>query len=99
MGYSTAFDRAKKQDLKASLNLEVGGSKGTNAEDTYIKMLSSIVRVTESEAKGIVAFYPTLNALYSSWDELVEAGKETEAELMLVGCAVRVISTLDEEEM
>ncbi|KAG0152047.1 hypothetical protein CROQUDRAFT_650674 [Cronartium quercuum f. sp. fusiforme G11] len=79
--------KSKKQDLKADLNLEVGGTKGKDAEDTYIKMLSSLVRVTENEAKGIVKSYPTLNKLYSAWDRLVNDGEQASAEQMLARCA------------
>ncbi|KAA1097416.1 hypothetical protein PGT21_006037 [Puccinia graminis f. sp. tritici] len=79
--------KSRKQELKSALRLEVSGTKGTNYEDTYIKMLSSLTRVTENEAKGIVARFPTLKSLYQSWERGIEKNGLVWAEDMLVGCS------------
>lgn len=48
-------------------------------------MLASLPKVTESVAKGIVAEYPTLRALYESWDR---CPSERDKKEMLVGIGV-----------
>ncbi|KAH9816705.1 hypothetical protein DFH28DRAFT_1081561 [Melampsora americana] len=78
--------KAKKQKLKADLNLEIEGNKGKDLEDTYLKMLTCLSRVTENEAKGILENFPTLNRLYSSWDSFMAKGDLSGAEGMLIGC-------------
>ncbi|OAV97086.1 hypothetical protein PTTG_09456 [Puccinia triticina 1-1 BBBD Race 1] len=79
--------KSRKQELKSALRLEVSGTKGTNYEDTYIKMLSSLTRVTENEAKGIVAKFPTLRCLYQAWEQGIQKHGVQWAEDMLVGCS------------
>lgn len=79
--------KSRKQELKSALRLEISGSKGTNHEDTYIKMLSSLTRVTENEAKGIVSKFPTLKILYNSWERGIEQHGLQWAEEMLIGCS------------
>ncbi|KAI9628647.1 hypothetical protein H4Q26_017998 [Puccinia striiformis f. sp. tritici PST-130] len=79
--------KSRKQELKSALRLEVSGTKGTNNEDTYIKMLSSLTRVTENEAKGIVSKFPTIKSLYQSWERGIEKNGLAWAEDMLIGCS------------
>jgi len=79
--------KSRKQELKSALRLEGSGPKGTNNEDTYIKMLSTLTRVTENEARGIVGKFPTLKSLYQSWERGLERHGLAWAEDMLVGCA------------
>ncbi|PLW17046.1 hypothetical protein PCANC_11864 [Puccinia coronata f. sp. avenae] len=79
--------KSRKQELKSALRLEMGGNKGANHEDTYIKMLSSMTRVTENEAKGIVAKFPTLKSLYRAWEQGIQRHGLPWAEDMLVGCS------------
>ncbi|BGP23283.1 hypothetical protein JCM10295v2_002177 [Rhodotorula toruloides] len=55
---------------------------GKDLQDTYIRMLASLPKVTGSVAKGIVAEYPTLRALYESWDR---CPSEKDKKEMLVG--------------
>ncbi|GAA6043905.1 hypothetical protein JCM8097_004099, partial [Rhodosporidiobolus ruineniae] len=55
---------------------------GKDLQDTYIKLLASLPRVTEPVAKGIVGEYPTLRGLYEAWER--EAGEKERRE-MLVG--------------
>ncbi|POW00416.1 hypothetical protein PSTT_13156, partial [Puccinia striiformis] len=71
----------------SALRLEVSGTKGTNNEDTYIKMLSSLTRVTENEGKGIVSKFPTIKSLYQSWERGIEKNGLAWAEDMLIGCS------------
>lgn len=59
---------------------------GKDLQDTYIKLLASLPKVTEPVAKGIVAEYPTLRELYEAW-EACEG--ERERREMLVGIGVR----------
>ncbi|KAI9609974.1 hypothetical protein H4Q26_006966 [Puccinia striiformis f. sp. tritici PST-130] len=79
--------KSRKQELKSALRLEVSGTKGTNNEDTYIKMLSSLTRVTENEGKGIVSKFPTIKSLYQSWERGIEKNGLAWAEDMLIGCS------------
>ncbi|CDR38351.1 hypothetical protein NBRC10512_004035 [Rhodotorula toruloides] len=83
------FDIGQKpyQRLKHSHISILGTSEdkvvsGKDLQDTYIRMLASLPKVTESVAKGIVAEYPTLRALYESWDR---CPSERDKKEMLVG--------------
>lgn len=64
---------------------------GKDLQDTYIKMLASLPRVTEAMAKGIVAEYPTLRKLYESYERCRD---EREMKEMLVGIGVSPPSVL-----
>ncbi|GAA5979522.1 hypothetical protein JCM11641_005421 [Rhodosporidiobolus odoratus] len=55
---------------------------GKDLQDTYLKMLASLPRVTDGIAKGIAGEYPTLRELYEAWDRCV--GDKAKRE-MLVG--------------
>ena len=59
---------------------------GKDLQDTYIKMLASLPRVTEAIAKGIVAEYPTVRNLYEAYERCRD---ERERKEMLVGIGVR----------
>lgn len=59
---------------------------GKDLQDTYIKMLASLPRVTEAIAKGIVAEYPTVRSLYEAYERCRD---ERERKEMLVGIGVR----------
>lgn len=59
---------------------------GKDLQDTYIKMLASLPRVTEAIAKGIVAEYPTVRSLYERYERCRD---ERERKEMLVGIGVR----------
>ncbi|GAA5921604.1 hypothetical protein JCM3775_003126 [Rhodotorula graminis] len=68
------FDVGQKpyQRLKHSHVALLGTSEdkvqsGKDLQDTYIKLLASVPKVTEPVAKGIVAEYPTLRELYDAW--------------------------------
>ncbi|GAA5858470.1 hypothetical protein JCM8547_007321 [Rhodosporidiobolus lusitaniae] len=83
------FDVGQKpyQRLKHSHVALLGSSEdkipsGKDLQDTYIKMLASLPRVTEAVAKGIVAEYPTMRELYESWEK---CRSEKERREMLVG--------------
>ncbi|GAA5892947.1 hypothetical protein JCM8208_004132 [Rhodotorula glutinis] len=83
------FDVGQKpyQRLKHSHVALLGTSEdkvqsGKDLQDTYIKLLASLPKVTEPVAKGIVAEYPTLRELYEAW-EACEG--ERERREMLVG--------------
>ncbi|POY72591.1 crossover junction endonuclease EME1 [Rhodotorula taiwanensis] len=83
------FDVGQKpyQRLKHSHIAMLGTSEdkvvsGKDLQDTYIKMLASLPRVTEAMAKGIVAEYPTLRKLYESYERCRD---EREMKEMLVG--------------
>lgn len=60
---------------------------GKDLEDTYIKLLASLPKVTEPVAKGIVAEYGTLRELYEAW---AACEGERERREMLVGIGVRL---------
>ncbi|GAA5976601.1 hypothetical protein JCM10908_005562 [Rhodotorula pacifica] len=83
------FDVGQKpyQRLKHSHIAMLGTSEdkvvsGKDLQDTYIKMLASLPRVTEAMAKGIVAEYPTLRNLYEGYEQCRD---ERERKEMLVG--------------
>ncbi|KAI9809167.1 MAG: hypothetical protein M1825_002458 [Sarcosagium campestre] len=62
---STIPYRAERMRLETSFCMQGGQVKtGEDAEDTFVKMLQEIVRVTASVAHGIVAEYPTVQALH-----------------------------------
>ncbi|CAH7685317.1 hypothetical protein PPACK8108_LOCUS19817, partial [Phakopsora pachyrhizi] len=75
-----------RQDLRRDLRLDLSGSKGLDNEDTYIKMLSSLTRVTDLESRAIVRRFPTIKKLYLGWKKFEDMGDFTGAESMLVGC-------------
>ena len=61
---STIPYRNQRMNLETSFCMDVGQVKtGENKEETYIKMLQEIIRVTAPVAYGIAAEYPTLQAL------------------------------------
>lgn len=83
------FDVGQKpyQRLKHSHIAMLGTSEdkvvsGKDLQDTYIKMLASLPRVTEAIAKGIVAEYPTVRSLYERYERCRD---ERERKEMLVG--------------
>ncbi|TKA57454.1 hypothetical protein B0A53_00683 [Rhodotorula sp. CCFEE 5036] len=83
------FDVGQKpyQRLKHSHIAMLGTSEdkvvsGKDLQDTYIKMLASLPRVTEAIAKGIVAEYPTVRSLYEGYERCRD---ERERKEMLVG--------------
>lgn len=43
--------------------------------------------MTDSEAAGIVAWYPTLRALFEGWEKAVASGGEEKGREMLIGAA------------
>ena len=58
-------------NLEASFCMDVGQVKtGENREDTFIKMLQEIVRVTAPVACAITEKYPTVPALIRGFREL-----------------------------
>jgi crossover junction endonuclease EME1 len=57
-------------DLEASFCMEAGQVKtGEDRNDTYIKMLQEIVRVTPPVAYGIAAEYPDVPSLMNAFRE------------------------------
>ncbi|GAA5821202.1 hypothetical protein JCM11251_004511 [Rhodosporidiobolus azoricus] len=58
-------------------------ASGKDLQDTYIKLLASLPRITEPVAKGIVGEYPTLRELFEAWEKC-EGGERGRRE-MLVG--------------
>ncbi|GAA5855943.1 hypothetical protein JCM9279_005557 [Rhodotorula babjevae] len=87
------FDVGQKpyQRLKHSHVALLGTSEdkvqsGKDLQDTYIRLLASLPKVTEPVAKGIVAEYPTLRDLYEAWDA---CEGERERREMLVGIGKR----------
>lgn len=59
---------------------------GKDLEDTYLKMLASLPRVTDAIAKGIASEYPTIRSLYEGYERCCD---ERERKEMLVGIGVR----------
>ncbi|GAA5887731.1 hypothetical protein JCM3774_006865 [Rhodotorula dairenensis] len=55
---------------------------GKDLEDTYLKMLASLPRVTDAIAKGIASEYPTVRSLYEGYERCRD---ERERKEMLVG--------------
>ncbi|KAI9843526.1 MAG: hypothetical protein M1837_006280 [Sclerophora amabilis] len=63
---STIPYRAQRMKLDTSFCMDVGQVKtGDDKDDTYVKMLQEIVRVTPSIAYGIAGQYPDIQALLS----------------------------------
>ncbi|KAM0754531.1 hypothetical protein T439DRAFT_284843, partial [Meredithblackwellia eburnea MCA 4105] len=79
------YQRRKNLHLAALGTFDEKVTSGKDLEDTFVKMLSSLKGVTESEARGIVAYYPTMRDLYEGWDK---AGGEQAKREMLCGIPV-----------
>ncbi|GAA5891312.1 hypothetical protein JCM6882_004653 [Rhodosporidiobolus microsporus] len=77
------YQRLKHSHISLLGTVEDKIPSGKDLQDTYIKLLASLPRVTEPVAKGIVGEYPTLRALYEAW-EACEGGERGRRE-MLVG--------------
>lgn len=85
--FSTSHCRRHKHSHVALLGTsEDKVESGKDLQDTYLKMLASLPRVTDGIAKGIAGEYPTLRELYEAWDRCV--GDKAKRE-MLVGIGVR----------
>ncbi|BGP38448.1 hypothetical protein JCM10450v2_002394 [Rhodotorula kratochvilovae] len=61
------YQRLKHSHVSLLGTSEDKVASGKDLQDTYIKMLASLPKVTEPVAKGIVAEYPTLRTLYEAW--------------------------------
>jgi hypothetical protein len=62
--------RSQHMDLEASFCMETGQVKtGEDKNDTFIKMLQEIVRVTAPVAYGIAAEYPDVPSLMNGFKE------------------------------
>jgi crossover junction endonuclease EME1 len=60
----TSFSRAEKDALDTAFCMESGQVKtGDNPEDTFVKMLEEINRLTKSIAYGITTEYPSVQTL------------------------------------
>ncbi|KAI9773990.1 MAG: hypothetical protein M1839_001941 [Geoglossum umbratile] len=67
---STIPYRSQRMDLEASFCMEAGQVKtGEDKNDTYIKMLQEIVRVTAPVAYGIAAEHPDVPTLMNAFRE------------------------------
>ncbi|CZR51930.1 uncharacterized protein PAC_01807 [Phialocephala subalpina] len=63
-------EKLQSQTLDTTFSMESGQVKtGDNPEDTYIKMLQEMLRVTKAVAHGIAAQYPTVQQLVKGFKE------------------------------
>ncbi|KAF8864791.1 hypothetical protein BDZ45DRAFT_642500 [Acephala macrosclerotiorum] len=63
-------EKLQSQSLDTTFSMESGQVKtGDNPEDTYIKMLQEMLRVTKAVAHGIAAEYPTVQKLVKGFEE------------------------------
>ncbi|GAA6049782.1 hypothetical protein JCM3770_002158 [Rhodotorula araucariae] len=76
------YQRLKHSHVSLLGSAEDKVASGKDLQDTYIKMLAALPKVTEPVAKGIVAEYPTLRALYEAW---AACSDEKHRREMLVG--------------
>ncbi|MCJ1335284.1 hypothetical protein MMC09_000552 [Bachmanniomyces sp. S44760] len=68
---STIPYRIQKMNLETSFCMDVGQVKtGENKDDTYIKMLQEVVRVTAPIAYGIYAQYPSVTSLVKGFERI-----------------------------
>jgi crossover junction endonuclease EME1 len=79
-------------NLETSFCMDVGQVKtGENKEDTYVKMLQEIVRVTAPVAFAIAEKYPTVPALIRGFREL---GQTALQDLKACHSAICIVAAL-----
>ena len=88
---STVF-RSQRMELETSFCMEAGQVKtGEDKNDTFIKMLQEIVRVTAPVAHGIAAEYPDVPSLINGFKE---RGVMALQDLKVCSCAQSIFTLI-----